>query len=80
MRYGWRASPRYWVYWSATGLVFRLPDLLGEGPDAAGSLEDLAAVLPVPGGGAEAPNGTGWQRLAGDIAWNYERFLTETRA
>jgi hypothetical protein len=80
MRYGWRASPRYWVYWSATDLVFRLPDLLGGGPDAAGSLEDLAAVLPVPGGGAEAPNGTGWQRLAGDIAWNYERFLTETRA
>lgn len=81
VRYGWRASPRYWVYASASELLFRLPDLLGSKADPVPVIaSELWAALPV----TRTRNGDGtltpWTQLAADIVWNYEQFLMDTRA
>jgi hypothetical protein len=82
IRYAWRASPRYWVYASATELLFGLPALLGPAPagPSLSRLRELTAALPVSISREAGPTAAPWQRLAADITWNYKQFLTDTRA
>jgi hypothetical protein len=80
-KHGWRGSPRYLVYASASELLFRLPELLGStGSPGPLPVDELCAVLPVARArdGADIP--TPWKQLAADILWNYEQFLTDTRS
>lgn len=81
IRYGWRGSPRYWVYANASELLFRLPALLGSTASSlASGPGDLSAALPVPNAGRGEETGPPWMRLASAILWNYDQFLTGTRS
>jgi hypothetical protein len=80
VRYGWRGSPRYWVYASASDLLFRLPALLGSTASRPAGTADLSDALPVPDAGRRDQTGPPWRRLASAILWNYDRFLTGTRS
>jgi hypothetical protein len=93
IRLGWRASPRYWVYASASELFFKLDDLLAlpQEPRSDGvDIHELRSWLPLleqtrkSGVGnrkdASSFSQDVWQRLAGEIAWNYHEFLEGTRA
>lgn len=81
VRYGWRGSPRYWIYANASELLFRLPALLGStAPRPTPGSGDLSGALPVPHAGGCAETGPSWVRLASAILWNYDQFLTGTRS
>jgi predicted nucleotidyltransferase len=81
VRYGWRGSPRYWVYASASELLFRLPALMGSPVSrTAPPSRDLSVTLPVPNPGRGDATGPPWARLASAILWNYDQFLTGTRS
>lgn len=73
----WRESPRYAVYATVADVLFGLPATLAGESRRAAEGEQLRR-LPVIGKSPGQP--TGWQRLAAEIAWNYHRFLAETRA
>jgi hypothetical protein len=78
-----RASPRYWIY-EVTGAVFsQLPSLLKDTnrtqcPDA--DWEELRSFLPVVPELDQKQKLPDWRRLAVEIAWNYQKFLVETRS
>ncbi len=83
VRLGWRASPRYWVYATASEFFFRLPVILkgdGPGPDVDSQLRSIRSWLPVAGGLSGTGGNLGWREVAADIAWNYHAFLYRTRS
>lgn len=75
MRFGWRASPRYWVYHVAAELFFCLPDAL-KGDLNEGDLKKCEDRLPLSGDLGAA----GWRSLARMTALNYRRLLEKTTA
>lgn len=81
VRYGWRGSPRYWVYANASDLLFRLPGLLNSTASrTVPASRDPSRTLPVPNAGQRDETAPPWMRLASDILWNYDQFLTGTRS
>lgn len=80
-RRAWRGSPRYWIYAATAEVFFRLPCILKpEGLRMPGDKDwaRLQKFLPALSGAAVArPD---WSQLGLQIAWNYHRFLTGTRA
>jgi len=82
-RLAWRASPRYWVYEVASEVFSQLPDLLTttdekQCPNA--NWEELRSFLPLVPGLEQGQKLPDWRRLVKDIAWNYKKFLVETRS
>jgi hypothetical protein len=82
-RLAWRASPRYWVYEVASEVFSQLPSLLNgtkrtQRPDA--DWEEPRSFLPVVPELEQRQKVPDWRRLAKDIAWNYKKFLVETRS
>jgi hypothetical protein len=82
-RLAWRASPRYWVYEVASEVFSQLPSLLNgtkrtQRPDA--DWEEPRSFLPVVPELEQQQKVPDWRRLAKDIAWNYQKFLVETRS
>jgi hypothetical protein len=80
----WRASPRYWVYGVAHEMFTGGSRRLKHGPAFAdGDINweelrsSLPVTLPVLPGWHELSD---WSRLSKEVAWNYEQFLTTTRA
>jgi hypothetical protein len=83
IRFGRRASPRYWVYAAASELFFRLPDLLcgkEQSADAGAELRKLRSWLPAVRDVPEAHGSLSWRDVAADIILNYHKFLKGTRA
>ena len=83
VRFGWRASPRFWLYAAASQVFFRLPDLLkckGQKSEPAQDWDGLRNQLPLPKRLGNGPRARGWRGLATDILWNYHEFLEETRS
>jgi hypothetical protein len=82
-RLAWHASPRYWVYGVASEAIPRLICLL-EGANGTQGMdadwERMRLHLPVVPKLAQRHEISDWPRLAKEICWNYEKFLTETRA
>jgi len=80
--HAFEGSPRYWVYASASELLFKLPEVTAAG--YRGDAQENAAHqahswLPVARG--VSPTGArDWRTHASDIAWNYHRFLEGTRS
>lgn len=82
IRYGWEASPRYWVYAVAGELFFRLPGLVspdGQRLESDLHAEDLRRFLPVVQGGHSSAQKPTWRVLRSDVVWNYHEFLEGTR-
>lgn len=85
-RWGWRAthaSPRYWVYLTASDLFFRLPSLLGLGstkPEVQTDYQEMLTRLPMISQPLERTKCPSWQRVAADISWNYSEFVIDTRS
>jgi hypothetical protein len=82
LRLALRGSPRYHVYAVAAGvfadLASRLP---GEGEPATDPKALVrGAELPVAPPRDPEDGSGGWRRAAGDVLWNYERFLMSTRS
>lgn len=84
VRLAWRASPRYWMYGVAHEMFTRGNRRLRLGSVSADSdinweelRSRLPVTLPVLPGWHELSN---WSRLSKEVAWNYEQFLTTTRA
>ena len=81
-RFGWRASPRYWIY-SVAMEVFR--DLSEHGPTKDGRIDrnsvgKLAAQLPVLWRAGWEPRSADWRWLVRTTALNYRCFLEDTTA
>jgi hypothetical protein len=80
LRMVWRCTPRYCVYDAAFQLVTQLPGLLDEdGQTARAAAVSVKKLLPVYVGNPEAPHGE-WQDLVKQVVWNYEYFVSGTRA
>lgn len=72
-----QGSPRYCIYRSGVQLLLALPALL-EGRSPSIRMDELVQSLPERSPNACAlPN---WRRAAADVVWNYNFFLSGTRA
>jgi len=82
-RWAWlsrMATPRYLIYYVAEELFCRLPALVQPGREdleLQANWRQWQKLLPLV---SPAPPSAGWRQLIGDINWNYNRFLLETRA
>jgi len=85
-RLAWRASPRDWVYAGASHLFFQLPctsEPAFEAMHFHQKCETVLSHLPVSNHIELDPRGsrsTNWRRVASVVAWNYGKFLKETRS
>jgi hypothetical protein len=84
VRFGWRASPRYWIYAAASELFFKLGELLAPAQEPGGAADldcqELRSRLPQVGKHEMPPDVPAWQGVAREIGWNYHEFLEGTRA
>ena len=75
-----KGSPRYWIYAAANEFLFGLPDALRRARPMDGNVRgwrDLLEYLPI-----ETRLGVqscDWRQIAGEIFWNYQQLLMETR-
>jgi hypothetical protein len=79
---GWKASPRYWIYFVASIVLFQLTT---KGSPSTRQLQQtdwasLGGVLPVRKMPAKAQEQPSWKNLASDVVWNYQKFVVGTRA
>jgi hypothetical protein len=72
-RLAWKASPRYWVYTAGADLMFH-----HSVPPQDPFLLDVRGRLPALPAGTD--DKVSWRSLASEVAWNYQRFLVQTRA
>jgi hypothetical protein len=79
----WGASPRYRVYQAASEVFFQLPSLLKSAVEihhVNAGWEKVRSLLPVVLEFGQSQKISDWRRLAKEIAWNYKKFLVETRS
>ena len=82
LRLGRKASPRYWIYFVASTLLFHLTadqnrsSQREQKPDWA----LLGGLLPVRKTSVKAQEEPCWESLASDVVWNYQKFVVGTRA
>jgi hypothetical protein len=79
----WGASPRYRVYQAASEVFFQVPSLLKNAVEIQHvnvGWEKVRALLPVVLEFGQSQKLSDWRRLAKEIAWNYKKFLVETRS
>jgi hypothetical protein len=78
LRLAWKASPRYWIYFVASSILFQLT--ANESPSSRADWAPLGGLLPVRETSAKAQEQTSWESLAFDVFRNYQQFLMGTRS
>jgi hypothetical protein len=82
LRLASKASPRYWIYFVASTVLFQLT--ADESPTSRQERQadwaPLGGLLPVRKTPAKAQEQPSWESLASDVVWNYQKFLVGTRA
>jgi hypothetical protein len=82
LRLGWKASPRYWIYFVASTVLVQLA--ADENPSSRQEQQagwaSLGGLLPIRKTPAKAQERPSWESLASDVVWNYQKFVVGTRA
>ena len=76
-----RGSPRYCVYAAASELSFKMPGLVAKSSETGADesvIKELLGWLPTCR--ATSQPAFDWRQVAGEIVWNYHRFLVGTRS
>jgi len=81
-RLGWKASPRYWIYFVASTVLFQLvaDENSSSRQEQQADWSSLGGLLPVRKTPARAQDQPSWESLASDVVWNYHKFVVGTRA
>jgi hypothetical protein len=74
-----KASPRHWIYVVTTSLLFQPAGRFATGTYSV-DWKSLSRLLPVAKKTANRQPSLSWKDVAGDVVWNYQQFLTGTRA